>query len=342
MNPTYRGVNLERITIIGMGPLGASLGLALQNIRLKNTEVVGHCLNRNLRSSISKMSAFDSIENNLQKAVDGAQLVVIDAPINESKDLFELLGSFLSDGSVVTDMRSSKKRSAAWAEEFLPQSVSYVGGRPIIKKMMNDLEDSSPTLFEGINYCVIPSKTAEDQATKTVVGLAESVGSVPYFLDVDEHDSYSAAMDNLPHIIATAFVNATTSGDSWREMHKSAGGLFDMQSSLSSNDPIDAEVDSLTMSEPLIYWVDQMILSLHKLRTELHDDSEDFLESFIHAWEQRARWEADVVDEKVSMENLPSAAESMASAFLGDRLARRVTTMGSADKKESWRYPRGQ
>ena len=324
-----------------MGPLGASLGLALKNIRLKNTEVVAHCLNRNIRSEINKMSVFDSVESSLQKSVDGAQLVVIDSPINESRDLFELLGSFVPEGSVVTDMRSSKKRSAAWAEEFLPSSVSYVGGRPIIKRAINHLNDSSVDLFEGVNYCVIPSKTADDQATKTVVGLVESVGSKPYFLDVDEHDSYSAAMDNLPHLISTAFVNATTSSDSWREMHKSAGNLFDIQSSLSSNDPIDTEVDSLTMSEPLIYWVDQMILSLHKLRTELHDDSENFLESFIQAWEQRARWEAGVIDKNPSIEDMPSAAESMASAFLGDKLARRVTNMGDSDKKDAWRYPRG-
>ncbi|MEC7733138.1 MAG: hypothetical protein VX981_01025, partial [Chloroflexota bacterium] len=76
--------------------------------------------------------------------------------------------------------------------------------------------------------------------------------------------------------------------------------------------------------------------------TELQEDSEEFLESFIHAWEQRARWEADVVDRNTDMDELPSAAESMASAFLGDKLARRVTKMGDANKKESWRYPRGR
>ena len=333
---------MERITVVGMGPLGASLGLALKNIRLKNTEVVGHFLDRKTQSEVNKMNAFDSIEGNLGKAVDGAQLVVIDFPINETRDLFETLGTIVSDGAVITDMGSSKKRSAAWAEEFLPNTVSYVGGRPIIKVKLDGVEAASGNLFEGVNYCVIPSKSADDQATKTVVGLAESIGAKPYFLDVDEYDSYSAAMNNLPYLISTAFVNATAGTESWREMHKSAGNLFNMQSSLSANDPTDVEADSLTMSEPLVYWVDQMILSLHKLRTELQEDSEEFLESFIHAWEQRARWEADVVDRNTDMDELPSAAESMASAFLGDKLARRVTKMGDADKKESWRYPRGR
>ncbi|HJO60172.1 MAG: prephenate dehydrogenase/arogenate dehydrogenase family protein [SAR202 cluster bacterium] len=333
---------MERITVVGMGALGASLGLALKNIRLKNTEVIGHCLDRKAGSEINKIEAFDALEGNLKKAIEGAQLIVLDYPINESRDLFESIGSFVSDGAVVTDMRSSKKRSAAWAEEFLPGSVSYVGGRPIIKTPTKGIGDSSPNLFDGVNYCVIPSKSADDQATKTVVGLAESIGAKPYFLDVDEHDSYSAAMDHLPYLISTAFVNATSSNASWREMHKSAGSLFDMQSTLSANDPTDTEADSLTMSEPLIYWVDQMILSLHKLRTELQEDSESFIESFIHAWEQRARWEAGVVGQNSDMEELPSAAESMASAFLGDKLARRVTKMGDANKKESWRYPRSR
>ena len=333
---------MDRITVVGMGALGASLGLALKKIRLKNTEVIGHCLERKTGAEINKIGAFDAMEGNLKKAVDGAQLIVLDYPINESRDIFESIGALVSKGAVVTDMRSSKKRSAVWAEEFLPDSVSYVGGRPIIKTSTKEVEDSSANLFDGVNYCVIPSNSAGDQATKTVVGLAESIGAKPYFLDVDEHDSYSAAMDHLPYLISAAFMNATSGNASWREMHKSAGSLFDMQSRLSANDPTDTEADSLTMSEPLIHWVDQMILSLHKLRTELQEDSENFIESLIHAWEQRARWEAGVVGQNSDTLDLPSAAESMASAFLGDKLARRVTKMGGADKKESWRYPRSR
>ena len=75
--------------MVGMGALGASLGLALQNIRLKNTEVIGHCLERKIGSEINKIGAFDAMEGNLKKAVDGAQLIVLDYQINESRDLFE-------------------------------------------------------------------------------------------------------------------------------------------------------------------------------------------------------------------------------------------------------------
>ena len=59
---------MERITVVGMGELGASLGLALKNIRLKNTEVIGHCLDRKTGSEIDKIGDndyninFDKIE----------------------------------------------------------------------------------------------------------------------------------------------------------------------------------------------------------------------------------------------------------------------------------------
>ena len=91
--------------MVGMGELGASLGLALKNIRLKNTEVIGHCLDRKTGSAIDKIGAFDAMEGNLKKAVDGAQLNVLDYPKNESRDLFESIGSLVSDGAIVTDMR---------------------------------------------------------------------------------------------------------------------------------------------------------------------------------------------------------------------------------------------
>ena len=119
-----------------------------------------------------------------------------------------------------------------------------------------------------------------------------------------------------------------------------AGVIFDKQSLLSSDDPVDAEPKCLTVSDPLVHWIDQMILSLHRFRTQLNEDSDDLVESFITAWEQRARWEADAIVTEAEGPRLPSSGESMASTLLGDRLARRLTNLGDADKRASWKYPR--
>ena len=346
-NPISGNVNvqserhkLERIAVVGAGPIGTSIGLALKSVGLKNTEVIGQCSDRDSLSIIKKINAFDDIVSGLDEALEGAQLVVIDSPVSETRDILQSMSPHISDGAVVTDTGNSKVRCAVWAKEFLPDSIDYIGGRPIIKNFDMRLESSSSQLFKDNYYCIMPTEKADAQAIKTVVSMVEAIGAVPYFLDPIEHDSYSAAVDVLPMVISAAFVNTTAGSDSWKEMYKTASRAFDQQSMASSDDPIDAETQCLTVSQPLIHWIDQMILSMNKIRSQLSEDSDDLIESFITAWEQRARWETGAIGNDDSRPTLPTAGESMASVLLGDKLAKRFTKLGDADKRSSWKYPR--
>ena len=330
---------MEHIAIVGLGPIGASLGLALKSANLKNTQIVGCSPNRNVASQNKKLNFFDSFETNIAKAVTGAQLVVLDAPISDMKDLITTVSDHLDEGAVVTDTGSAKTRCAAWAAEFLPAHANYIGGKPIIQKNLQDLESSSQDVFQGIHYCVIPSKSSDPESTKIVVGMIETIGSKPYFLDPQELDSFSSAVDVLPLIMSTAYMNTLSESVSWKEMHKSAGYLFDRQSILASEDPLDSESATLTISDPIIHWIDQFILSLSKMRNDLLSNNDDLLDDFIRAWEERGRWEIGAVGKEKSDIDIPSSGETMAAAFLGDRLAQRLTKLTDEKSRESWRYP---
>ena len=63
------------------------------------------------------------------------------------------------------------------------------------------------------------------------------------------------------------------------------------------------------------------------------------LDDFIRAWEERGRWEIGAVGKEKSDIDIPSSGETMAAAFLGDRLAQRLTKLTDEKSRESWRYP---
>ena len=86
-----------------------------------------------------------------------------------------------------------------WADQLLPPTVSFVGGRPLIRKPFTKLEDASADLFQGSQYCISPADNADQTAVKTVVGLVELIGAKPLFLDPHEHDSYAVAMEVPAH-----------------------------------------------------------------------------------------------------------------------------------------------
>ena len=333
---------MERITIVGMGPVGASIGLGLKRAKLRNTEIVGTSRSRNALSAVSKMGAADQTTSNLRSAVDGAQLVILDLPVTEMREILEAIGPVLDDGCVVTDTGTTKVRVMEWADQNLPPAVNFVGGHPLLKKQLRSLDDAAPTAFENGDYCVIPAKSADRDSVRTVVGLVEALRANPLFLDPHEHDSYAAAMTHLPTVLSAAFVTATTGSDAWRDMHRLAASDFGDFSSLASNDPEDNEAACLANPDALVHWLDQMITELYSYRNQIKDRSDKLLESFVKAWEAEARWQvgAVVADNR---ERIPSAADSMATIFVGERLMDRYRQMTGKGKKDSRRkYSRGK
>ncbi len=332
---------MERITIIGMGPIGVSVGLALKRANLKNTEIVGSAGDRHALSTAAKMGAVDESDHNLRSAIKGAQMIVLDVPFSQMRELLNAVAPIVEDGCVITDTGTTKVRVMEWADELLPKSVSFVGGHPLLKAQITSIEDAHEDLFRTSEYCIMPSNASDEQSVKTVVGLVEMLGAKPHFLDAHEHDSYTVAMDMLPVVLSTAFVNATAGQSSWREMYKLATATFADYSKLASGDPLDNEAGVLSSPDSLVHWIDQVIGELYNLRNQINEKSDDLVESFINAWEARARWEAGAVVPKDGP-SLPSARDSMATAFLGERLSQRMKQMsGGGEDKEPWKY-RGQ
>ncbi len=324
---------LERITIIGMSPIGASIGLALMRARLRNTEIIGTSVDRNSLTKAAKMGAMDKAISRLRDAVEGAQLVIIDTPLTETRDALELVGGTAPDGCVVTDTGAAKVRVLGWAKDALPPNVSFVGGHPLTKNPLASLDDASASVFEGVHYCLIPSSNSDGEALRTVVGLVERLGAKPLFLDAKEHDSYAAAMTYLPIVLSSAFVTATTQAGGWREMHRLAAFEFGEASRYAGNDPLDNELASRASPEELVHWLDKMIATMYSYRNQIKEDSEGLLDAFIKAWEARARWKADAV---VSSDapGLPSASATIATSMFGDRLVNRMREISGGGKEE--------
>ena len=327
---------MARITLIGMSPITASMGLALKRAQIANAEIVGSGADPQMLSKAAKIGAVDRTIGGVRSAIDGAHLVILDTTLAHTRDIMEAIGHLLPEGAVITDTGKVKKQVIDWSEKYLPKRVSYVGGRPVPKKSIEKIEDASATLFQDTDYCIVPSKSANPAAVKTVVGLVQAMGARPLFLDPHEHDSYAAAMAQLPVILSSALVTSTSSSSSWKEMYRLATTEFWHLTHLASNDPEDSQMISMAYSDALVHWLDQIIEELYRYRNDLKDGKEELLESFVRGWENRARLEADAlsVDEKPS---IPGAGESMATMLVGGTLVERYRQFTGKSRK-SWEY----
>ena len=321
---------MERITIIGVSPVGASMGLALMARNLRNTEVVITSRERSVMSAVSKMNAAHSTERGLRAAVDGAQLIILDVPISETREILEAIGPTLEPDAVVTDTTNIKGPVMKWASEYLRPDASFVGGHPLLKKVPSTVEEANASIFKDARYTITPTDDVDDQAIRTVVGLVEAVGAQPLFLDPSEHDSYAAAMYHLPMIMSSAFVTATAGSDGWREMHRLADSQFDSFGSHATNDPLDNEAVCLSNPDAIVHWVDQLILELYNYRNEIKEGHEALVDRFARAFEYKAKWEADAVIPNNSP-TLPTAGESMMTAMFGSKLSERLRSLRASE-----------
>jgi len=329
---------VEKIAIIGTGLIGGSLGMALKKAKINGVEIVAHDKEPSASSKAVRKGAADRSSWNLLATVDKASLVIIATPIMAIREVMEAIGPHLQPHCVVTDTGSSKVQVLAWADQYLPAAVSFVGGHPMAGKEQSGIDAAEATLFQGAAYCVIPGKRASPEAVKSVVGLAELVGARPFFLDAQEHDSFVAAVSHLPLVLSSALVSATAGCPSWREMGRLAATGYRDVTRLASGDPEMNRDICLTNKENIVHWINALIRELQEYRRLLTEANDQLGPAFARVHQARQRWlggKLEPTPEVRAFEEIPSVGERMAGLFIGDRLARRSKElMEDADRKD--------
>ena len=317
---------MTTIAIVGTGLIGPSLALAIKQSNLQ-VDVVGTDYDQSARSGAQKSGAFKKVESNLSNAIRGADVVIYATPVLAMREMMEASVNDFEEGCVVTDVGSSKKVVIEWADEILPESVSFVGGHPMAGKELSGPTNADGDLFKGKAYCIIPSVTAEKSAVSSVTTLAESIGAKPFFIGVDEHDSFVAAASHLPFMMSVALMGTASRSANWEDIAQLASSGFASLSRLASGDPIMHRDICVSNPKPIVAWMDAYIREMYDLRNMLANengpDPEAVHQVFVDAMEARARWQAGIVTtlDRISgpSTEIPTFAETMGEMFIGRR-----------------------
>ncbi len=194
----------EKVVIIGMGLIGGSLGKALLEKGLAE-EVVGVFRRQSsLDRATRERSLTAGFVNEYDKAVPGADVVIIGTPVHTVKEVLDGLAEVLTDGkTLVTDVGSTKKEIVEYAARF-KDKFAFVGGHPLAGSEKAGVEYSNPGLFEGSVCVLTPDKNSCERAVDSFKDFWQAVGAAIVVLDPEEHDENLAISSHLPHIVAYA------------------------------------------------------------------------------------------------------------------------------------------
>jgi prephenate dehydrogenase len=279
---------LERVAIIGLGLIGASLGLALHRLP-QPPRVVGYDRDGEARRVAARRHAADRVAFSAEDAVADAELVVLATPVRAVVPLLAEIGPHLAPRCVVTDTGSTKEHVVAQAAEVAPD-VAFVGGHPMAGKLTQGTNDADPALFEGTVYCLTPVADTPGPAIERVVQMVEAVGARPHFLAPAEHDGLVAAISHLPYLLSSTLMTSTGTDAGWREMATLAAGGFATMTRLADGEPEMYTDICLTNREAILRQLDRYAAVLDDLRSAIAAGDEDLRARFADARERHQTW----------------------------------------------------
>ncbi|MDE3091627.1 MAG: prephenate dehydrogenase/arogenate dehydrogenase family protein [Chloroflexota bacterium] len=283
----------SRVTIVGLGLIGGSMGLAIKKSKL-DLEVIGHDKNSSVAGRAQKRGAVDTTKWNLIDACDGAGLIILALPVDGIKDTLAALQRHLAPGVIVTDTATTKAPVLDWARN-LPDGVNFVGGNPVLRpdKIVKEtgIDAADADLFRGATYCLTPSPRSSGHAIDTMSNLATTLGAKPYFIDAAEHDGLMAGVQHLPAVLATALLATITRSQGWREMSRVASADFHTATGLTPQSGASGSAEFIAHRADLIRWIDAVSAELNDLREMIDRKDEAALKTLVDALAtERDRW----------------------------------------------------
>jgi len=278
-----------QITIVGLGHIGGSLGMALRRSDVP-MHVVGHDKEPTVSAEATKQHTVERTSWNLISAVENADIVVLALPISAIRPTLQAIAPDLKAGAVVTDTASTKEVVMTWAQELLPDSVSFVGGDPLVLDRRDEALYNA-NLFSGRNYALVPAANADPKAVELLTNMVSLVGAKPFFLDAVEHDGLRTAVTHLPAMLAVALLKVTTESVAWREMATMADQTYHAATRLPAEDAQTLQELFLGNRGHLLRWLDSYLASLDEVRGLLAAGEDDaLLETLDGLLVARTKW----------------------------------------------------
>lgn len=287
----------QTVSIIGMGRLGVSLGLALKASQAGLT-IVGHDrAEERTRQAKDKVGAIDKAEWNLINAVSAADILVLAVPMTELEDVLLVGGEEVQPHALVLDLSSLKGLGLKWAKLYLRHG-HYVGASPVLTAASladgrDDPLTASADLFKNSIFCLAPSATADPQAVETAVNFGLLLGATPYFVDPMEYDSLIQGVVTMPGLLAAAMFNTVHQSTGWRDILRFANVPFAL-----TTQPLSEGVDvarlALNDKAATLRWLDALIGEMEAFRRQIAAGDLESLSIIMEdLWLKREKWLRD-------------------------------------------------
>jgi prephenate dehydrogenase len=282
-------VSLDKLTIIGAGLLGGSIGLAAQardlakhvSALVRRPESVAEC---------QGLGIADEVTLDTAEAVAGADLVVMCTPISDMAGLASRILPHLRLDGVITDVGSTKQQVVT---ELTPlcaaANAHFVGSHPMAGNDQTGPSAARADLCDGAICVVTPTDNTDPGALAMVNDFWADLGSQPFVMSADTHDRLVARCSHLPHLLASALTRRVLDPVYGEQQSQLCATGFRDMTRLAAGSPVMWRDIVGSNRNNILAAIDEFADELNQLRGMIDDDSPKAIET----WLQQAKAERD-------------------------------------------------
>lgn len=226
------------VSIIGVGLIGGSIGLAIKSLKIKIKNVIG--IGRNLKrlKLAQRIGAVDEVTVDIKKGVKNADIVFVCLPVGLIAETVKNILPICKKGAIITDVGSIKEPIVKEIEKFLTQSSNpaifqshaFIGGHPIAGSEKTSVKYASKNLFKNAAVVLTPTNKTGKKSLDIVKKLWEKMKAKVKIMSPARHDRILSMTSHLPHAVAFAMVNSS-------DNFEFAGTGFKDTTRIASSDP---------------------------------------------------------------------------------------------------------
>jgi prephenate dehydrogenase len=201
---------ISRISILGTGLLGTSVGLALRAAGYEGS-ITGWNRSSEGGETALRMGGVDRLASDPREAASQAEVTVLAVPIFATLELMEQLTLDLGSTHLVTDVGSTKVKITEMGMEHFNQMAcaAFLPGHPMAGKERGGAELADANLFRGAVWLFtdVPGTVRSKRGRELIEDWREWVtkmGAKTLDLDPARHDELVAWVSHLPQFTATA------------------------------------------------------------------------------------------------------------------------------------------
>ena len=224
------------VAIVGVGLIGGSIGLALQQRGLAD-RIIGIGRRASSLRRAQQCGAIHAASTDLARGVADAELIIVCTPVAIIAEHVTAAAQHCPSGALITDVGSTKANIVASLDgnqAYWREGVQFVGSHPLAGSDKTGAEHARADLLETRTVVVTPTRRTPAKTYERLASFWESLGARVVRHSPATHDRLLAATSHLPHLAASAVAAATPrdalplAATGWLDTTRIAAGNADL------------------------------------------------------------------------------------------------------------------